>query len=766
MSAKYTLASSTTAGDRLLYVGAASKQLSTGDLVELVRDPTVADPNSITLQLVPGPAHTSPQVIATLNASVATSGSFLLANAAAQTFALCVDGSDNIFVFAQQGSTLKMAFQGFSKTPGVLAWTPTPASAAGSMSPSLYVIGLAATWCNTGGGTNGAGHILVIANTNSAQSGAYIFDAGAILAHSGTYCTQVTTNPAFLGGGVLATAGSNLDLDNDGFGATSGLAISAVTANSAQIGAWGVSSGGILTTGGGLLAPITTGTLSATTKLRIVRPPSTPNFWVGVWPSQYTATHLTVCSLNAQTTTGTSSVDTATTSNFPTPSATLSWDVSVDAMGTAWVYAWSSATATTMLRVPVTFPAGTATLGAVVSDDTAVGSGAGNTTIRTVKSPIDFLHVDWQTYDVVSPYSLIGDFSSLPAPPNTPVQIAPLNGVALALSSVGGFFDWTFSSPNLGDVQTAFYYRRQVSGGLYQWPTGSPPGTTWTTGQAAPTGGAEVSVTSAITSVTLPTTGWVANTTYSWAIAVTGSGGQSPYSSAQTVYSGGAQPSTPTLAATYDAINNRVQLVVSGTGTDNIVLNSSDDGGITWVQIRASPFALVAGAGTVWDYEAPPGALRLYQAAQNDPTQGAYSVQSAFCSSVSCVVPSLNANWIRDPTALTSGIQVLLKPTTFAPEYDESETEYLGLGRADKIVISDVMSLQSGAATFESLAVADAAALQALLLLQKTLLWQTQDNQNLYVRFYGVRGPWNQPTPLRPGSYREYPVIWVGQFRP
>jgi hypothetical protein len=758
MSAKWTLASNVTAGDRLLYIGNACRQLSDGSLVMLSRDPSIADPNSITLVVVPGPAHTTPQVIATL-AAANPNGSFSLANATPQAMTLTTDPLDNIYVFgAYSNVNGALSHQAFIKQSGSLTWTPGILNFSGSLTPAYQLYGLAATWCNTGTGTSGAGHILVIANTHTTQSGAFILDAGKVLLGQAAL-TQVTTNPAFLGSGTATTAGSNLDLDNDGFGATSGLAISAGGAGAFYEGSWGVSASGLLTTGSGVQTTVgACATLSVTTKLRIVR--YAPNQWAIAVPG--TAGAITVVGgINAASPSGDGGYPITTAGNFPQPGATLSWDVVCDLGNGIWVYGWNSVTPTQMLRVPVTFAGGVTTIGAPINDDT-VGSGAGNTTIRTVKTPTDFNHADWQTYDSTTPYQLLGDFSAIPIPPNAPGLVVPLNATALALSTVGGFFDWTFSSLTLNDAQTAYYFRRQVSGGLYQWWTGSA----WTTGQAGATGGAEVSVTSATTSVTLPTTGWVANTTYTWAIAVVGAGGASPYSLVQTVYSGGAQPATPTLAATYDASNNRVQLVVGGTGTETVVLNSSDDGGTTWIQIRASPFALVAGAKTVYDYEAPPGALRLYQAAQNDPTQGVYSVQSAFSSGTSAVIPSLPTHWIRVPRLLTSGIQVLMKPTTFAPEYDESETEYLGLGRADKIVISDVMSLQSGAVTFQSLSASDAPALQAMLLLQETLLWQTQDNQNLYVRFYGVRGPFNKPTPLRPGSYAEYPVTWVGQQRP
>jgi hypothetical protein len=755
MTAKYTLFSSTTAGDRLLYVGGASCQLSTGDCVMLVHDPATADPNSITLQLVPETAHISPSVIATLNAGSAT-GLFDISHAVAQALALCVDSRDNIYIVGAYGGTTQglIAYQAFIKVGG-LQWAPaapgvclTPPT--GATSP----IGYAMTWCNTGGGKNGLGHLLVIANTNvgSIYSVAYILDAGVVQQGVNQHGPQVVTNPAFLGTDHTAPYGSNLDLVNDGMGANSGLAISAGSTASVVLGAWGVSSTGHLTTGGGLRAVLPSATLGASTKLRCTR--VSPGYYAVAYPSSTNAGQLTVGFVDP--TSGViASTDTGTAGNFPASSATLSWDIAAAApsMQTLWVYGWSSAANTTMLRLPISFASFGASVGAAVSDDTSVGT-ATNTTIRTVRQPTDFGHADWQAFHSTSAYSLLGDFSALPTAPNLPVLVSPLNGAVVAATSP---FAWAFSSPLLNDAQVNYYLRFHVSGGGYRWWNGS----SLTTAQAGATGGSEIAVTSGTSSSTptLPT-----GTSYSWSVQVIGASGVVSGYSAEWAVTAAVPPATPTLTATYDAVNNRAVLTVAGTGTDDAWFEYSDDSGATWHNVfGATAVPQVAGAATAYDWWIPSNATRSYRVSQFDPAgiPGNYSAWSSTQTATSLV----KAFWLRDAQAMNVGINPHVLMGTLDTSFGEALTEHTIPGRTDTVIMADVVGLEDGVCTFFTNDATEEAALMALVKSQKTLLFQTPDGRSFFTR-WNVPRPTNTPYLVGVGSYREHALSWRGQKPP
>src|SRR5665213_2117150 len=122
MAAKYTAASNATAGDRLLNVGQAALQLSDGSLAMLVHDPAQAAPNRVSLQVVPAPAHTTPQTIATLSTDVASNTANFVLGGYVQSLALCRDSSDNLFVVGADnvsGDLDQIGVQAFVKGSGL-----------------------------------------------------------------------------------------------------------------------------------------------------------------------------------------------------------------------------------------------------------------------------------------------------------------------------------------------------------------------------------------------------------------------------------------------------------------------------------------------------------------------------------------------------------------------------------------------------------------------------------------------------------------------
>src|SRR5665213_2605658 len=516
MAAKYTAASNATVGDRLLNVGQAAVQLSDGSLAMLVHDPSQAAPNKVSLQVVPAPAHTTPQTVATLSTDVASAISNFTLGGFVQSLALCRDSSDNLYVVGGDNVSNdqdQIGVQAFLKGSG-LTWSPQSyVHRASEATEDQTLAGFAVTWCDTGGGTNGAGHLLVICDDTGSDAFYLILDAGMILKGNGgvtgddddpTFVKNSGKNPTFLGVSAGATTGSNLALSADGFGASTGIAASANSATTLTVGGWGVTSGGALTTGGGLVNTQNAGAMSATTKISCQR--YAPNAWVVAYRSSTNLTQLTCRVYSSSKMLG--SVDTGTASNYPAMGATLSWDVTTGASADlkVYVYGWSSALATTMLRLPVTMSVvGVPSVGAAISDDTSVGSAG--TTIRSVGLPVDILHTDWQSYQSTTAYGLLGDFSTISSNPYPPTLLTPINN-AIAPISTGGTFTWLFGSPVIGDAQTALNFRRQISGGAYQWWDGAAWQSTSQT------------VTTASTLITFPTSQWTAAATYTWWVQV------------------------------------------------------------------------------------------------------------------------------------------------------------------------------------------------------------------------------------------------------
>lgn len=763
MSQKWTLASNTTAGDRLTGIQNASLHLSTGDLVQLVYDPSQADPNKYSLQLVPGTAHTTPQTIATLNAGPIAAGGPTFATG--QQLTICRDASDNLYVIGiVANSSLpnylagNLSFQAFTKGAG-LTWSAQTAvntlnipQGGGTLSQYQNATGsgLNAVWVNTGGGTNGAGHLMVMGNSGNGFTGwLYTFDAGQMLL--GSYTTNV-------GSGNVSGPGSNppptfypncQDVVASSFGATTGLLIGQVgsAANNAVVTAWSVNSSGVITTTV-ITASVPTGTLSASTKFSVILLQS--NRYAVVFPSSSNAGQMTVINYSGTAKLSVSGVDTGTTSNFPAPSATLSWDCSVGPDGTLYVFGWSSATATTMLRLPFTFPGDVITKGSVVTDDTAIGSGGTNSTIRLVNQPIDSTHVDYQTTNTNgSTVGLLGDFSTLPGPTNAPVLLTPVNNDVENLNA-GYMFTWQFSSPAFGDAQTAYAFKRQASGGTVQWWTGAA----WTT--------AETFISSVTSSVTFAAANWTAATTYTWAVATKGSAAiAGPYAGWWTIYSGNAAPSTPTISASYDTSNNRVTLTITGTGTDVAEVQVSRDGGVTWADLRNySALALAAGAGTAYDYEAVPGSVATYRVRQYNTSQAPYDTASAWSTSATAT-PALTPNfWLRNPADGSIGMAVKVKEGTFQTQLTENLTVHYPLGSSYPVVLADTLKGEDGQATMFTQGTTEETNLKALMSQQNTLLLQSPDNRQWYIRFSVSRAR-NIPQGTGPNPYKEWAVSWV-----
>lgn len=206
-----------------------------------------------------------------------------------QQFCLVRDAADNLYVIGQKDDGRDLRAHALTKGSGY-AWTAQAALISDPMTEKPEFI--AAEWCDTGGGTNGKGHIMVVyasGSTATKPGGYLVLDAGALLAGSGAFVVSGALGPTFLGTGANATAGPNLDISQDGFGAASGLATSATSATTASVGAWSINSSGLLVTNTNLTSSLATGTLNMATRLRLVR--VAPGRWGLVYRSTVDATH-------------------------------------------------------------------------------------------------------------------------------------------------------------------------------------------------------------------------------------------------------------------------------------------------------------------------------------------------------------------------------------------------------------------------------------------------------------------------------------------
>jgi hypothetical protein len=499
-----------------------------------------------------------------------------------------------------------------------------------------------------------------------------------------------------------------------------------------------------------------TGVLTTSTKVQLIN--YTNNRWAAIYPSAANAGQLTITGLTASglvgATVALSSVDTGTPTNFPLPSATLSWGAIAGPpnSSTVWIYGWSTAANTTMLRLPVVFDsAGVPTINPanIVTDDTSVGA-ATNSTIRVIHDVVDFQHADWQAYELVSTTrSLLGDYSVLPAAPASVTLISPVNN---ALNPVAGTYVWHYNPAFPGDTQVTYYFRRSLApGGTYEYWNGSA----WQ--------GGEIAITSATQSLTFGAGFWVAGDVYSWSVDVTGSSGiRAGYASPQFVGIATAAPSAPTLTVSYDATNNRAVLTVAGSGTDLAWFEYSDDGS-TWFTVRgAGAVPEVSGAATVYDWEIPANATRSYRVAQTNPA-GLGSSLSAW-SATQTVTSVVTAFWLRDPLAGTLGINPHVLQGTLDTSFGENLTEHELIGRPDTLIIGDVIGLEDGACTFLTSTTAEETALLALLKSTHALLFQSPDGRSWYTR-WNVPRPTGAPYVLGTG-YREHAVSWRGQLPP
>ncbi len=514
MAHKYTLGSGATTTDRLAIGRNAAVQLSDGTFVAIYSD------NSDNVYLGYTVDRVTWNVISQITADSGLTTGFWSGVGDGGGFALCRDSSDNIYVC---GLTLAASFlcpsvQMFAKGVGY-SWTQKTVTYQQGYNVTNPTV-IDAVWVNSGGGTNGAGHLVMnidtrtnIGGINHYSTGAYILDAG--LCPTGDNQASFDTGNR-LGDGTKATRGMGLACD--GFGnATILWMVNDKVSKSGPVKLVISSSG--TDTGGSSGIPINQDTFVLGTRGRIIRTAS--NVWCLLSPvasgkigiARYSAT----ARLTAITAYG-------APANFPTPGAGDSWDAGYDSSTSKiWLYGWHTGTPTTMLRLGAAISAGVTWDGAATSDDTAVGTGT-NSTIRAVALPVGGA-IDWQTHNVNgATRALLGDYTGIAMAPLAPTLLTPATGTGQDLAA-GFTFTWTYNPATVGATQTGFQIRRKIGAGAYEYYTTATG--LW--------GASPVTNTLTVGTYTFAAAKWSSGNTYAWSIATVDAGGTGPFASDFTV---------------------------------------------------------------------------------------------------------------------------------------------------------------------------------------------------------------------------------------
>lgn len=407
MAQKYADIATANVNDRLDSVAQGAIHLSDGTLVYLVYDGTG------NLSLKYSSDHTTLNTIATISSTTFS----IPATAGVPLVSLARDSLDNLYVVGvNSANTQLIAVQAFVKGAGY-TWTQKTALT-GDIAGSSAIGSASVVWCNTGGGTNSKGHLMVIGSSVSGGGYYGVCDAGAALAGSGTLLISSALS--------FQTAASNIlihDLQNDGFGATSGIVALATAGTTYCVGAWAVNSSGVLTVNSALSATVTVTSFS---KIRVIRTAS--NVWAIVCNGT-TSTHYSVArySASAQLTAPT---DSGTPTSMPLVGSGNKWDAAMDPAGNKiWIYAVGTLSGSNLpiYRLGVSVSGTPSFDAAATLDDTFTGvTSASASELRTVSQSING-RIDYQVHVQTSAtptYALYGDNTSFNSTPNVPTNLS------------------------------------------------------------------------------------------------------------------------------------------------------------------------------------------------------------------------------------------------------------------------------------------------------------------------------------------------------
>jgi hypothetical protein len=258
-------------------------------------------------------------------------------------------------------------------------------------------------------------------DNSNGHSYAVVADAGIILSGSGGPAQTTVADPTMFGS-ITYINWTNSDVSQDGFGATSGIAVVAASTTSVSVGSWAVNSSGGLSTNTHI-GNYTVGTLGNATKVRLIRYAS--NAWAiaapGTAPNYVVARFSSTANLTAFTNVTVTGLQDRTNGGL--------WDAFLDPItaNRIWVAAMDAQSGSTarLSRVSVDVGSGVSVAGSVTTDDTITNIGTTAIDIWVaVKEPKSSRYVDWlidltpQSSD--STNRTVGDYTDFYVPPGTP----------------------------------------------------------------------------------------------------------------------------------------------------------------------------------------------------------------------------------------------------------------------------------------------------------------------------------------------------------
>lgn len=374
---------------------------------------------------------------------------------------LCVDKAGNIYV-QWIDSTALLWCSAFVRTPNSYDWTPAvPISFSGGGQAEGSVNGTSLLWCNTGGGADGAGHLLCVYETIFAFIVVGALDAGVALAGSGAIVAS-----AFQ---TIGTCHQYGDASPDGFGSLQGLlAYRVANTDQPSVMSWRMSTFGVVT-----LATVTSVGANFSTTINDL-------FWLlsfGPGQQQWVMLSLdgsrnaiaaAAFTMTEQLAAPVSSAPSGGDWAQPSPQLRANaWNAFSDpnAPGRVYVLSWGTTQidSTRLLGLTCT----TMTWDAV---DTLADPAAANPPSTSYQENIVVVNepqgpvTDYQIFYFNGTHTVAaGNYAQPVGSPNTPTNLAPANNAYVDVTLPTVPLTWSYNNAD-GPTQTAFAIRFKIAG--------------------------------------------------------------------------------------------------------------------------------------------------------------------------------------------------------------------------------------------------------------------------------------------------------------
>lgn len=221
-----------------------------------------------------------------------------------------------------------------------------------------------------------------------------------------------------------------------------------------------------------------------------------------------------------------------------------------------------------------------------------------------------------------------------------------------------------------------------------------------------------------------------------------------------------------TVVGTPSNANGRISVVVTRVTAgspplwETVEVQRSTNGGTSWLPVRAATNVAVSGSTfTVVDYEAPNGAVCSYRA-RATYTTGGQSVVGPWLVAAATATWTAVADWLKHPSHPS-----LNRKVTVAENPQRTRNRRQGIhsviGRADPVVVSDVLNLTSGTITFLTATDQEAVDLLALLAYDQ-LFFQPRPGSRFGQKYIAIGSIDEVPeTTLNNQPGTRWPIDWV-----